>query len=56
MVAIMAVTASSSPLEEHQEHKLLFRAGRKVICKIRIKIRRWSYSFCIIIFKLSNKK
>lgn len=45
MAAIMALTVSLHsiqypPLEEHQKHKLLFRVGRKAICKSRIKIRR----------------
>lgn len=59
LVALMLLTVSLSPLEEHQEHQeheLLFRVGRKAICKSRIKIRRWSYGFCITVFKLSNKK
>lgn len=40
LVALMLLTVSLSPLEEHQEHELLFRVGRKAICKSRIKIRR----------------
>lgn len=40
LVAIMPLTVSLNPLEEHQEHELLLRVGRNAICKSRIKIRR----------------
>lgn len=40
LVAIMPLTVSLSPLEEHQEHESLFRMERIAICKSRIKIRR----------------